>query len=279
MIYVAPGKVVLVGEYAVLDGAPAIVAAVDRGVQCEVTAAERLTVETPADDRFARASLEAVDAPPARYVFSDWNHPGTATKAGLGGSAAATVCGCLAGSPHLGATEVQAIAHRVHAEIQGSGSGIDIAAAAHGGVLRFEAGNVTDLQPVDVVVVFSGSSAATGPRIEQYLAVERHRFIADSTRIVGVFETDPMGALREACDLLEGMTRRAGIAWWTPGLRRIVALATDCGGAAKPSGAGGGDCAVALFPDTASSTAFQRACAEEQLIVIPTRIAPGARRL
>ena len=32
----APGKIVLAGEYAVLDGAPAIVLAINRGVECEI---------------------------------------------------------------------------------------------------------------------------------------------------------------------------------------------------------------------------------------------------
>ena len=61
MIHVtAPGKLVLLGEYAVLDGAPSIVAAVDRGVSCEASASPTLTIETPGgDDRFVRAAIEA----------------------------------------------------------------------------------------------------------------------------------------------------------------------------------------------------------------------------
>ena len=50
-----PGKLVLIGEYAVLDGAPAWVAAVDRGVTCEVWEGEG--IEVPQDDRFVRAAL------------------------------------------------------------------------------------------------------------------------------------------------------------------------------------------------------------------------------
>ncbi len=279
MKFIAPGKVVLVGEYAVLDGSPAIVAAVDRGVQCEVWATETLEVDAPGDARYVRAALQAVDAPPFRYVFSDWNASNTATKAGLGGSAAATVCACLAGSPGLQPPELQAVAHRVHAEVQGSGSGIDVAAAAHGGVIRFEAGLVQALDPVDPVVVFSGTSAATGPRVLQYLAADRGTFPADSAAIVAGFESDPIQALREACLLLEDMTERAGILWWTPGLRAIVGLAERFGGAAKPSGAGGGDSAIALFHDPANAAAFRTACTEAGLIVIPTAIAPGACRL
>ena len=244
-----------------------------------MTPADQLIIETPADDRFARAALSAVNAPLGRYAFSDWNPTRTATKAGLGGSAAATVCACLAGSPGLNADALQAIAHRVHSEVQGSGSGIDIAAAAHGGVLRFEAGQIRALEPLEPVVIFSGTSADTGSRVREYLASNRGDFVAESARIVDGFESDPIAAMGEATALLDAMTSRAGIAWWTPALRAISALASEHRGAAKPSGAGGGDVAVALFRDRSSSRAFQQACADSGFAVIPTDIAPGARRL
>jgi phosphomevalonate kinase len=43
-------------------------------------------------------------------------------------------------------------------------------------------------------------------------------------------------------------------------LRAIAGLATQHGGAAKPSGAGGGDVALAFFPDSESADAFSDAC-------------------
>jgi phosphomevalonate kinase len=269
------------GEYAVLDGGPAIVAAVDRGVQCDVSPSPHLIVETPGDDRFARAALTSVDAPTARYHFSDWNSPSTTTKAGLGGSAAATVCGCLAGSPHLQADALQKTAHQVHTTVQGSGSGIDVAAAVHGGILRFEDGRIERLAPtVTPVVVYSGTSASTGPRIAQYVQLaDRADFVSRSRTLVEAFADDPLLATREACLLLDTLTARAGITWWTPGLRQIVGLAHACGGAAKPSGAGGGDCAVALFRSPDQAESFRRSCTAAGLIVIPTTIARGAHRL
>ena len=44
----APGKIVLAGEYAVLDGAPAIVLAINRGVECEIAKGSGFT--TPMND-------------------------------------------------------------------------------------------------------------------------------------------------------------------------------------------------------------------------------------
>ena len=50
------------------------------------------------------------------------------------------------------------------------------------------------------------------------------------------------------------------------------------GGAAKASGAGGGDCAVALFGDADAQVAFAAACRADGLPIIPAGVAPGARR-
>ena len=279
----APGKIVLVGEYAVLDGAPAVVAAVDRGVVCQAVAAAERSVHTPdGDDRFVSAALDAVDAPPGEYRFSAWNPTSTASKAGLGGSAAATVAAivaarALAGAPHA-PDVVHPIAHRVHHAVQGSGSGIDVAASVHGGVLRFEGGAVTALDAPLPVAVFAGSSARTGPRVQQYLRLSgRDGFVQASRRAVERFAADPLGAIADARDALDAMTARAGIDYWTDGLRRIVHLAARHGGEAKPSGAGGGDSAIALFADDTARSSFVTACREAGLVVIPTRLAPGAR--
>ena len=284
MRVVAGGKVVLLGEYAVLDGAPAWVAAVDRGVQCTVHPSDVLRIDTPTgDDRFARAALEAVAAPPAHYQFTDWRPVPSATKAGLGGSAAATVAGIVAG---LGAqqrtaspAEVHTLAHQVHHAVQGSGSGIDVAAAAWGGVLRFTSGRVEPGPALVPTVVFSGQSAATGPRVQRYLAhADRTAFVEQSRALAEAFPTNPIPVLREAGRLLRAMAEAATIAYWTPGIDELVALAHDHGGAAKPSGAGGGDIVIALFPDPAADTAYREAAAKRGYLPIDVGLAPGAHR-
>lgn len=268
----APGKLVLVGEYAVVDGAPAVVAAVDRGVLCDVYPSNELTIEAPVDDRFVRAALAAAGAEPARYVFSDWNPVGEAEKVGLGGSAAATVAAVRAAAPERPLAEQHAIAHRVHRAVQGSGSGIDVAASAYGGVLRFEAGAVTRLPPVSPVVVYTGAAAQTGPRVEAYLRWGgRGAFVEASRAIVEGFAADPIGALRENGRLLRSMADSAGIVYWTDAIDAVVRAAEAHGGGAKPSGAGGGDVVVALFPEPDAEQAFVRAVYGFR--VVPVRIA------
>ncbi len=279
---VAGGKIVLLGEYAVVDGGPAWVAAVDRGVACRVTSAPALEIVTPGDDRFVRAALTEVRAPAARYTFADWRPVEATTKVGLGGSAAATVAAVLAGLSARGAAarpaEVHEIAHRVHHGVQGSGSGIDVAASALGGVLRFQPGrDVLPGPPIVPVVVFSGASARTGPRVQQYLAWSpRQAFVADSTALVEAFPDSPIPALREAGRLLRAMAEQAGIAYWTEAIDRIVQLAEAHGGAAKPSGAGGGDVCVALFDDPEAEERFVDDVKSAGFLHIPIALARSA---
>jgi phosphomevalonate kinase len=279
--FFAPGKVVLLGEYAVLDGAPALVAAIDRGVRCDVSPADALVIETPADDRFVRAALTAIGAPHGRYHFADHNPAPTPSKAGIGGSAAATVAAIVAGASLAGrpldASAVHRAAVDVHQAVQGGGSGVDVAAAAHGGVIRFQAGEVRAHPPITPWLAFSGTSASTGPRVQRYLSWSpREAFTANSARLVDAFDLDPIAALNEAGDRLGEMAAAAGIEYWTDGLRRLVDSARAVGGGAKPSGAGGGDVVVALFPDPDRAMAWHARATADGFVMIPTRLAPAA---
>ncbi len=269
----APGKLVLMGEYAVLDGAPALVLAVHRGVGCRVEpGGSSRVIDTPGDDSFVRAALDTIGGPPGRYRFFDVDPLDLPGKPGFGGSAAATVAAVLAG----GGEGPEAYA--IHQRVQGGGSGVDVAASLHGGLVRFEAGLVTALPVVRPVVVYSGKSAATGHRVAAYLGWARGRaaFVEASRTLVDGFALQPIASFARAGDLLASMAASSGIDYLTPGLERIAALARQHGGAAKPSGAGGGDCAVALLPDPEATLAFEGACQQAGLVVIPVRPAPGA---
>ena len=251
-IYV-PGKIVLAGEYAVLDGAPSLVLAINRGVGCHVLPGSG--IETPTgDSRFVKPALEKLAAY-HRYQFFDWN-PVTEfgpQKPGFGGSAAACVASCIA----AGKNPNDAFA--IHHHVQGSGSGIDVAASIHGGMLRYHNRKVQPVAPISPLIVWSGMSAKTGPRVQQYLAwKDRAAFVKETTAIVDHFREDPIHAFSALYCLLSDMARAAKIRYQTDTIQQIVALAKKNGGAAKPSGAGGGDCVVALFPDEASLLSFQQ---------------------
>jgi len=261
---VAPGKLVVAGEYAVVDGGVAVVAAIDRGVRCIVTAGEGVT--TPGDDRFVRAGLLAVSAPARHYAFTDAKPAVLADKPGFGGSAAATVAACAAGllARHAPLDTLLETALSVHHTVQGSGSGIDVRASVAGGVRRWPGGIARSLPRL--TAIYSGRSASTGPRVQRYLAwSDRARFVDESNVLVAALDQDPVAALEALRELLVAMSRAAGIDYLTDAHARIAALARDHGGAAKPSGAGGGDIAVAVVPDPDARTAFEAACSAERL--------------
>ncbi|CAN5158383.1 phosphomevalonate kinase [soil metagenome] len=170
----APGKVALLGEYAVLEGAPALAVAVDRrararietaaGGVCRVTAPEvgcRGTefemsprghvVWRGADDpaRFAlfSAVIErlALTVPNLRdfdavLCTSGFFHSGA--KLGLGSSAALTVALVSAllqfSKARLDPENSLGLMLDVHASLQGGGSGLDIATSFTGGLICYE---------------------------------------------------------------------------------------------------------------------------------------------
>ncbi len=166
----APGKFVLSGEYAVLDGAPAVCVAVDRRavVTIETHGGDHNIVTAPgfstATGRFAAGEGELNwlgGGQDFRLFESVWNESrpgategslaisldttlfrdaGTGTKIGLGSSAALTVAIATA-LESLGGAGAARAAHEAHRQFQGgSGSGVDIAASIAGGVIEYRMG-------------------------------------------------------------------------------------------------------------------------------------------
>jgi len=195
----APGKLVLLGEYAVLDGAPALVQACAPRCHAEIreasTARCRLvsTMQTTVEHVFdagqptgsALADAVLADLDP-RLPWPSWEaHIDSsgffrgAAKLGLGSSAAATVAfagACSAAAGEAGPPELQSLI-RCHRRFQGgSGSGIDVAAALAGGTVRFALGadgkarsdSVRLPEGVGFACVFAGGSASTPGLVGKY---------------------------------------------------------------------------------------------------------------
>nr|WP_232842351.1 hypothetical protein [Terrimesophilobacter mesophilus] len=170
----APGKLYLVGEYAVLDGAPALLAAIERRVSVSVTDSESWSITSPQlgidrldlgeggalpegiedalrrrlrlFDRVRSAVAERSAAGPAVHIDID-SSPFfvDSHKLGLGSSAAVAVAltAALAAAygPPLTPEALFATASRAHTEAQGGrGSGGDVAAGVYGGLLRYTRG-------------------------------------------------------------------------------------------------------------------------------------------
>jgi phosphomevalonate kinase len=257
----APGKLVLTGAYAVLEGAPAIVMATSRGAYAD----DARTTPTPTLE--VRAALGDVPCP---HVDASSLFLGS-RKLGLGASAAILVASLAARAGARGAdlsdpavrAELFAQARAAHASAQGGGSGVDIAASVHGGVLEYVPGVAIPraLPPGLVVTVFAcGTSARTSELrgfVDQLAAASpslHHACINELATIArSAAEAVARGdgeafvvAVRLAARGLARLGAAAGTAIVPDGFERLEALAVAENAAFCVSGAGGGDVACHL---------------------------------
>lgn len=288
----APGKAFLIGEYAVLEGAPALVAALDvRAVahapaqppKAGPTAVVRCAHQRVKGYLQARG-VQDIGAPP---IVETGGFTMGARKLGLGSSAAvaASVIGYHLTAAGLDPFDPQvredalSLALAAHAEAQGGGgSGADVAAAVLGGLLRFQ-DRKTRAVPMPhwahIGFVDAGAPAVTSRFVAQVkrAAVERPGPYSDAmgllTGAVDQFLTafrdspDPaksLAGVREATrrhnDGLRALAKMSGAPIMTDAIERIVAEAEADGLAAKPSGAGGGDLVVVFAASSADLDRF-----------------------
>ncbi|HEX9622419.1 MAG TPA: hypothetical protein VF989_19880 [Polyangiaceae bacterium] len=259
----APGKLVLSGAYAVLFGAPAIVAAVDRYAIADTRRAASFVPEE------VRAALGDRPAP---YLDASALRSG-GHKLGLGSSAAVLVAALAALTlDERGNLEDDALCQAVqpraleaHARAQGGGSGADVAASAHGGIivatrvgadLRVERLGASSLC---FAAFASGRPASTRDLVRRVLDFSAR----DPSDFAGLMEplksaaksaseayrADApeafVSALAEQRQLLGELGNAASAAIVTDQVVSLAAIAERDGGAVLPSGAGGGD--VILF--------------------------------
>lgn len=198
----APGKVVLCGEYAVLDGAPALSMAVDRRARAELRVSDGQSSMITAKGYTANAghftnrvagvdwqagqqSFAIVDAvwkalkvadsrqynidlDSSEFVAADGQ-----TKVGIGSSAAVTVAFCAALRPTVDHEDLMRLAQRAHAELQeGAGSGVDIASSLHGGLIEYRIADYSATPvrwPDDLYwrLIWSGSSSSTREKLSK----------------------------------------------------------------------------------------------------------------
>jgi len=233
-------------------------------------------------------------------------------KLGLGGSARACVLACEAVRYVLEERlDPLKLALLAHAQVQGGkGSGADVAACYAGGVVRYRRYDVSALAeasaegrlesalsgspPVEVwrfpplsvalSYAYTGASASTPALISRVEArvtgPSRERFVAESDDLgaqleAGLLERD-LRAVREA---VAGLQRLLGSLGLPAGeeARRIIALASSFGGAAKISGAGGGDGCIVFSEDEEARAALLEAMAARDILAFPLAVEPGLR--
>jgi phosphomevalonate kinase len=292
----APGKAFLCGEYAVLSGAPAVVMAVNRYAYADDAQASSPRYEG-AGSPFARAAaksaclhLQKGEATRLPAVDTRELLSAQGEKLGLGSSAATTVAVAACFFARAGTLADRAalteVCIRAHTEAQrGVGSGADIAASVHGGMLRFEKREaqalVTRLAPphsLHLSFTWTAKPAATGPLAERVLGSRATTGELGSLaeRFAAAVALGDVGALIELGRLyheaLVELGQRADAPIVTPEHALAADLARDHGGSAKPSGAGGGDLNVAFFRERDAKAAYEQNARREGLVPLELAI-------
>jgi mevalonate kinase len=268
----APGKVILLGEHAVVFGEPALAAALPIGVQATVTQTTSggLVIDAPGvpvDDARVQAAVQLM----ASRTGVEQAHIRVESKlpvgGGLGSSAAFSVAllRALAREPLDDAT---LIAHSLASEalFHGTPSGVDSATCVHGGLIRFQRGENIDVatvraaRPLMLVVALTGRTRRTISAVQSLRArveAEPQRWRPTVARLgalaeggVGDVARGDHASLGARMNEAHAHLSECGVS--TPELDAIVAAARAAGAlGAKLTGAGGGGAAVALVSDPA----------------------------
>src|SRR5262245_52567591 len=167
------GKVILLGEHAVVHGRPALVVGLARRVGIRVVPRAVPERELPGDDRRVHAAIERAAAafaiaPDAGFAIEVGGDLPIAV--GLGSSAALSVAlvRALAASAGvlLSAARLDEVAYDLERIFHGTPSGVDVAAAAQGAALWFEIGPPRRAVPVALARSLTFVVALTGSRHE-----------------------------------------------------------------------------------------------------------------
>jgi mevalonate kinase len=264
------GKVIVVGEHAVVHGHPALAAGISTGIAVEARAGTGL-LRVPAWDlaasigdgspvgRALEAIVRQIEAPGLDFE-AEARIP---SRAGLGSSAALATATARAAAAAVGRSDAEAVDAAVTAAeeiFHGSPSGIDAAAAKTGLCGRFTRASgwrpVPVLQRITLCVGLSGRArdtaaqvAAVG-RLRERLPVAGDvlallgRLADDAAEALGKGDVDGLGRIMDAAHGLLAALRLS-----SPELEALVHGARAAGAVgAKLTGAGGGGAVIALAP-------------------------------
>lgn len=265
----APGKLILLGEHSVVYHRPCLVSTVSWRLKLSLEKIEKriFKIETGDKKGFVKTAVENFSRIYSlNFGVKIKKENGLEFNYGLGSSAAVTVS-ALEGLAELAKIKLSKkelfnLAYQTVLDVQGVGSGFDVAAAIYGGTIYFKtAGEIieplTD-QALPVVVAYSGVKADT-PTIVRQVAEKKkkqpqviNQIFNEITQLVekgkkALLKKDwpRLGQLMNANQkLLEKLSVS------TPKLEKMISAAKSAGAfGAKLSGAGAGDCMIALVEE------------------------------
>ena len=304
----APGKLLLLGDHAVVYSRPCLVTAVDQRLRAKVTTIDSPELHIEAPDVKIKgyhksiSELGAGEIPQgAKFVeiavknFRDKyglkNGIRVETSSdfsaafGFGSSSASTVCVLKALSVitkvNLDNESLFKLAYKTILDIQGVGSGFDIAAAIYGGTIYFVGGG-KKIEPIkaeslELVVGYTGVKASTAPLVKMVAAKAKEspsiyeslfdissNCVEEGKRAI---ERNNLEKFGEMMNVNEGLLAAYGVE--NLKLSQLIFAAREAGAyGAKLSGAGGGDCMIAVA-SKANRTAVEQAISLAGGIVLP----------
>ena len=256
----APGKLMLFGEHAVVYDYPCIVTTVSSKINVEVKKSTKLKIDAPQvkNTSFVKETVRLfcekykVDNKLLIKTYSDFS-----SKYGFGSSSAVTVATIRALSNlykiQISKKDFFNLGYKVVLNIQKVGSGFDIAAAVYGGTIYFTTGGKV-IEPLDVkalslVIGYSGTKASTS-KIVKNLKPD-FKFFDKIGQIVEEAKASLINSdwktTGELMNQNHKLLQELGVS--TEKLDKMCHAAVDSGAyGAKLSGAGGGDCMIAIVP-------------------------------
>jgi mevalonate kinase len=271
----AGGKVILVGEHAVVYGVEAIAVGLAHGVRAVAVSAaahERSTLtlddrQLAADDLTYTAFLRLLTqlAAPACHVNVALEMP---AGVGLGASAAIGVAVARAVSEQRGhplsRPDLLAAVNAWEAVFHGNPSGIDAACSAVGGCIRFSKAlgprTLHLASPLQLAIAVAGPASSTKEMVARVAALNAgnpSRFQAALDEIADLVNDARVclesGNVTRLGALINANHQLLAERWQlsTPAIERACQTARNAGAlGAKVTGAGGGGCALAVCPDT-----------------------------
>ena len=192
IIVSAPGKLMLLGEHAVVYNHPCLVTAVDQRMRATVETLDTLEFQLDAEDvkvtgyrkplselgvgdipkgaKFVEIALKNINEKyPLKSGIRITTKSEFSSQFGFGSSSASTVCTVKAVSELLNLNfsnkEIFDLSYKTVLDIQGKGSGFDVAAAVYGGTLYFVTGGKVieplSIKSLPLIVGYSGIKADT----------------------------------------------------------------------------------------------------------------------